>query len=257
MKLFLLLALLFSLPIYAKEASKVYKSFGAEYQATLTVVPADSDDTYYVSYQGFENHLDGSTLLYKKAPNDVGKGYHLKMVGMPTINFRNEGYQTLINGTVYPYSTVYLDNDSATKVVYVGPADIVQVNKIKAQYKTRQLNVLSVIDAKKQIQEELEKLNATCESTIDTDIDWDKFAAQGNKKSPAKLVAYLQALETVCSIDEDYLAAIQDINTIDVTPSKTPSLQQAKIVNSTLHIEIGDNVENLPERSYKLIYDTL
>ena len=69
-KLCLLLALLVSLSIQAKESAKVYRSFDAEYDATLTVVPASEEGEYYLNYKGFEHHYDGHTLLYKKQKND-------------------------------------------------------------------------------------------------------------------------------------------------------------------------------------------
>lgn len=239
----------------AQENPKVYHSFDSEFSATLTVVPAEDENTYYVNYNGFEHHYDGNTLLYKKFKNDIGDGYYLKLLGMPDVNFKNEGHKTVRSGTLVSYSSVYLDNDTVTKVIYSGLADIVKVNKVKEQYQVRQLNVVSKIAAKKLIEKSVSSFSTTCETNIEIDIDWRQFESQKLKTSPAKLSAYMNALENICTIDHDYLEAVQGIEKIQLIPSVVADKHQAKMSNSVLIIEIGDDVTNLPETSYKLIYD--
>ena len=249
------LTILTSFTTMSQESSKVYHSFDSEFSATLTVVPAEDENTYYVNYRGFEHHYDGNTLLYKKIKNDIGDGYYLKLLGMPDINFKNEALKTVRSGTLVSYSSVYLDNDTVTKVIYSGTVDVVKVNKIKEQYQVRQLNVVSKIAAKKIIEKSVSSFSTTCETNIEIDIDWRQFESQKLKTSPAKLAAYMNALENICTIDHDYLEVVQEIEKIRVIPSGLASKHQAKISNRVLTIEIGDDVNNLPETSYKLIYD--
>lgn len=253
--LFLFLLVITSFLAKAQEAPKVYHSFDSEFSATLTVVPAESSGIYFISYDGFEHHYDGHTLLYKKFQNDIGEGYYLKLLGMPNVNFKNEGYKTVRFGTLVSYSSVYLDNDTVTKVIYSGTADIVKVNNIKEQYKVRQLNVISKVAAKKLIDNSVSSFSKICETNIEIDIDWQQFEIENLKTSPAKLSAYINALENICTIDQDYLEVVQQIKKIRVIPSGLASKHQAKISNRVLTIEIGDDVNNLPETSYKLIYD--
>ncbi|MBB1340744.1 hypothetical protein H5158_03720, partial [Pseudoalteromonas sp. SR45-6] len=166
-----------------------------------------------------------------------------------------EGHKTVRSGTLVSYSSVYLDNDTVTKVIYSGLADIVKVNKVKEQYQVRQLNVVSKIAAKKLIEKSVSSFSTTCETNIEIDIDWRQFESQKLKTSPAKLSAYMNALENICTIDHDYLEAVQGIEKIQLIPSVVADKHQAKMSNSVLIIEIGDDVTNLPETSYKLIYD--
>lgn len=257
MKLPLILSTLFisTHAFSATETSKIYYSFDSEREATLFVVPSKKQDTYYLNYQGFEHHFDGETLLYKKAKNDIGKGYHFKLVGMPNVNFRNDGDQTIISGTVVSYSNVYLDDDTVTKVIYQGTTDRAKDRRIIEQYKKRQFETFSKIEAKKMYKKHLESLVLNCNSSIDVDIDWNLFEKMKIKTAPSKLSAYLQSLEAICAIDEDYAEAVKNIKTIKVMPSDTPETHSAKLSSSKLTIRLGNKVENLPETSHKLIYD--
>lgn len=128
----------------------------------LVIAPAEEKGTYYVNYKGFEHYYDNNTLLYKKFKNDIGKGYYLKLVGMPDINFRTEGHKALLAGSLFSYSNVYLDNDTVTKVIYSGLAGIVKINKInkiKEKYQARQFTVISKVAAKKRNKLSLQKTN--------------------------------------------------------------------------------------------------
>lgn len=257
MKLPLILsALFFSTHGFSStETSKVYYSYDSERDATLYVVPSSKLNTYYINYQGFEHHYDGETLLYKKTKNDIGKGYHLKLVGMPNVNFRNDGNQTVISGTLVSYSSVYLDDDTVTKVIYQGTTDRAKDRRIIEQYKKRQFETFSKIEAKKLYKKYHESLEKNCNPSIKLDIDWSSFEEKKIKTAPSKLSAYLQSLENICAIDKDYADAVKDIKTIKVTPSNNPETHSAKLIGSELSIQLGVNVENLPETSHKLIYD--
>lgn len=255
MKFVLVFLFIISFSSLALEKPKIFYSFDSEFSASLIVVPAEDADTYYLNYNGFEHHYDGNTLLYKKFNNDIGDGYYFKLLGMPDVNFKNENHKTVRSGTLVSYSNVYLDNDTVTKVIYSGTVDVVKVNKIKEQYQVRQLNVVSKVEAKKLIEKSVSSFSTTCETNITIDIDWRQFESQKLKTSPAKLAAYMNALENICTIDHDYLEVVQEIEKIRVIPSGLASKHQAKISSRVLTIEIGDDVNNLPETSYKLIYD--
>jgi|GEM_PF-2176251 len=239
----------------ATETSKVYYSYDSEREAQLFIVPNEKQDTYYVNYRGFEHHFDEQTLLYKKFKNDIGKGYYLKLIGMPNVNFRNDKDQTIISGTLVSYSNVYLDDGTVTKVIYQGSIDKAKERRIIEKYKERQFETFSKIEAKKLYKKHLKSLNEKCGTQIVLDVAWSNFGKNNLKTTPSKLSAYLQSLEKVCLIDNDYALAVKDIKSVKVLPSSTPDTQSAELNKNELTIQLGNQVENLPEVSYEAIYN--
>lgn len=253
--LFLFLLLISKYAFSAIESSKIYYSFDTEKEATLFIVPGEKEDTYYLNYVGFEHRFDGKTLLYEKLNNHTGNGYYLKLVGMPNVNFRNDNNQTIISGTLISYSNVYLDDNSITKIVYSGTTDKAKASRVIQQYKKRQFETFSKVEAKKLYKKHLASLIDNCRADLDINIDWSRFENMGIKSAPSKLSAYLQSLEQICKIDSDYAIAIKSIKKIIVIPSQIPTSHSAKLQGSELTIKIGFKVENITETSYKLMYD--
>lgn len=255
MKKLLLMLTFFTHSLMAVESSKIFESIDAEYQARIIITPAEKSGFYYINYRGFEHHFDGSTLLYQKLKNDLDDGHHYKLAGLPDVNVRNKQYRTLINGSFVSFSQVFLDNDTVTRIIYVGKADIVQARRVKEKYLNRQLTVVSKVAAKKTVKQAQSKFEASCNTQVVLNIDWSEFKRQGLKTAPAKVAAYLAALEKVCLIDADYLEAVQEINKIEISVSSDIEQHNVRLNDEILSIAIGDQLANLTERSYKAIYD--
>jgi len=241
---------------YAAQSGKIFNSFDAQYQARVIISPAEKSQQYYINYRGFEHHYDNQTLLYKKVKNDLGDGFNYQLIGLPITNVRNNKHKTLIFGTVVSYSEVFLDNDSVTRIAYVGDADIVQQRRVKAQYQERQLKVVSKVAASKMIKQAKSQFEQSCQTAISVNVNWSDFKQQGLKTTPAKLAAYLTALEKVCQLDADYLEAVQEIKQIKLSVSSNIEQHKVELDDGTLSIAIGDQLANLPEISYKAIYDS-
>jgi len=256
MKQLLLLLALFSHTVTAAQTSKIFQSVDAEYQARIIIAPAEKSGQFYINYRGFEHHYDNQTLLYKKLKNDLGNGFNYQLIGLPIVNVRSNKHQTLIYGTAVSFSEVFLDNDTVTRVTYVGNADVVQERRVKAQYQDRQLKVVSKVAAAKLIKQAKKQLENSCQTAISVNINWKEFKQQGLKTTPAKLAAYLEALEKVCRLDADYLEAVKGIKQIQVSISDNIEQHQVVLESETLLIAIGDQLANLPERSYQAIYDS-
>jgi len=244
--------------VNAAESSKVYVSYEAAYDARIILSPADKDNFYYISYQGFEHSFDGTALLYEKRPNANGRdGFFYKLAGMPSINLQNNNYRTHISGTDVPFYEVYLDNDSVTRVIFQRSADVVEERRVKAKYQSRQLKVLSKVAAKKLVKSAHSNFEKSCKTSISVSIKWPEFAKQGLKATPAKTAAYLDALGKICAIDNDYAQAVQSIKTITVAASSDVDQHQATLSSggSSLALNIGDQVPNLPETSYRMLFN--
>ena len=124
---------------------------------------------------------------------------------------RSNKHQALIYGSAVSFAEVFIDNDTVTRDIYVGNADVVQERRVKAQYPDRQLKVVSKVAAAKLIKQEKKQLENSCQTTISVNINWKEFKQNGLRTTPAKLAAYLKALEKVCLLDADYLEAVKDI----------------------------------------------
>jgi len=241
----------------AFEHGKIYHSFDSENDARVIVVPADLDKHYYIHYKNFNHEYDNQALLYKKIKNDSGDGFHYRLADTSRVNVRNDLNKTLIHGTLYSYSTVFLGSDSKTKIVYTGNADIVQARNVKKYYHERQLDVNGKIAAKKQIKLAKANFAESCNSDVNITIDWDAFIAKKLKASPAKLSSYLGALSKICAIDSDYLEAVNSIAKINVIPSNTANKQVVSLSDDQLTIQIANEQPNLPETSYQAIFNIL
>jgi len=254
-KLNLLLIAMCSSYVSAAESSKIFKSYEAEYKATVIVSPAEKKGFYYISFKGFEHDYDNSSLLYKKVKNSDGVGVQYQLSGMNNINFKNNSHRTMINGTSIPYSEVFLDNDSITRVIYSGKADIVQERKVKQEYLDRQLTAISKVEAKSLISSAQKSFSKSCDTRVKLNISWSDFSKKGLKTTPAKTAAYFNALEKICAIDSDYFDAVKSITNIKISLSNDNEEHHAQLNGKTLTLEIGDQVPNIPETSYKLLYN--
>lgn len=255
----LLACIALTAPIFshATEHGKVYYSFDSEKEARIIVVPAEEDKYFYINYRNFNHHYDNQTLLYKQIKNTLGDGFYYQLADTSRVNLRNDDDKTIIHGTLYSYSTVFLDDDSKTKVIYAGDADIVQARNVKEAYHKRQLDVSSKVAAKKLIKSAQENFVSACKQDVKITIDWNAFMAQELKSAPAKLSSYLGALSRICALDSDYLEAVNSITQINVSPSDTLTKQKVILDNDLLTIKIANKQPNLPETSYQAIFTTL
>ncbi|WP_343817570.1 hypothetical protein [Colwellia asteriadis] len=256
-KIFACIALSAPLFSYAFEHGKVYYSFDSENEARVIVVPAEEDNHYYINYRNFNHHYDNQTLLYKQIKNNINEGFYYQLADTARVNLRNELNKTLIHGTLYSYSTVFLDDDSKTKIIYAGDADIVQARNVKEAYHKRQLDVSSKVAAKKLIKSAQENFNSACKQAVNIDIDWNAFVSQELKAAPAKLSSYLGALSKICAIDSDYLEAVNSITQIKVSPAEDTTQQKVTLADNQLTIQIASEQPNLPETSYQAIFTIL
>lgn len=256
-KLFSLALLATPLFTHAFEHGKIFYSFDSENEARVVIVPAKQKQHFYINYKNFNHKYDNQTLLYKKVKNDLNNGFNYQLTDTSRINIRNNGNKTLIHGTLYSYSTVYLSNDSQTKIIYAGDADIVQARNIKKMYHDRQLDVSSKIEAKKRIKSATETFKKSCNNNTEIIINWNAFVAQKLKVVPAKLSIYLDALSQICAIDSDYLDAVNSITKIHVSPAEQLTKHLVSLENNQLTINIAKDQANLPETSYQAIFDTL
>lgn len=253
----LILAMTLSFSTNAKEKSKVYHSFDADYQARIIVSPAKDKQHYYINFVGFEHEYDNKTMLFKKVPNDLRNGYNFKLAGSERTNLVDQGYQTFIHGTAVSYQTVLLSGDKNTKVIYSGEADINKVRRIEAQYQALQGLAISKVAAKKLIKTANQQLSSHCKQDYQLNIDWPAFNKAQQKTTPGMLASYLLALGRICQIDEDYLAAVQEIDTIEVKLSKDKGKQDIKLQANRLLIAFDNETPNVFETSYNAILDTL
>lgn len=246
---------LLTLPLIAQsEDSKTFYSYDSENEARVMIVPAPQTSHYYIHYKGFNHHFDNNTLLYKKVDNDSDDGFYYQLAGLSSVNIRNNLATTIINGTIYSYSTVFLSDNSKTKIIYSGSADIVKARNVISLYENRQQNVNSRVEAKKRIKESKKSYEKNCQTEIELDIDWPLFNDKKLKTAPAKLTSYLEALEKVCAIDQDYAEVVREIKTVTVTLSKDAQQQALSLQKETLSIGIATAQPNLPETSYQAIF---
>lgn len=239
--------------VAAEESSKVFQSYESPYDASIVISPADKKKFYYIKFNGFEHHYDNNVLLYQKIKSN--QGYNYQLAGMKNVNVKNSQKRAMLNGTNTPYQEVLLDNDSSTRIIYSHTADIVQERQIKQQYMDRQFVVISKVEAKKLIKKANQKITKSCLTSINIDIDWAAFKTAGNKTTPSKTAAYLNGLAKICAIDADYLDAVKTIKMIQIIPSINDDIHKAVLIDNVLSLEIGTQVPNLPETSYKLLYD--
>jgi len=252
-KLYVLLIVLCAFSINATESSKVFRSYEAQYDATTIISPAEKEGFFYIYFNGFEHHYDGNALLFQRVRNN--SGYFYKLSGMPNVIFRSENNRAMINGTSTPYSEVYLDNETITRMLFSNKADITEERKVKKKYLERQLTMVSKVAAKNAIKAATKSFNETCNTRVAIDINWSKFVKGGFKTTPSKTPAYLDALAKICTIDADYAKAVKTVKTIKVVLSQDTDKHHAKLSGDTLTLAIGDRVPNIPETSYQLLYN--
>ncbi len=258
----LFMVMFFTVVVYAKEAqesSKVYRSFGAEYEATLSIVPHNTANHYLINFEGFEHEVDGTSKLYEKIWNSRSRndGYYYQLVGgVNQVNFRNNNKSTLIHGTVVPYFEVSLAEKSNTKMIFSGVSNRFDEREIRGKYVLHQGLVESKVEAKRRINTALGELESACRQALEVEIDWPAFQARGMKAAPAMLQRHLQALALLCGADTDYLEAINEITSISVKPA-AEAAHAINLVGTVLSVRFSDLSPNVTEISRKLILEVL
>ncbi len=253
----LITTLLLSSAVFASEPAKVYQAIKAEHYGEIIVAPAETPEHYYINFAGFNSDYDGQTLLYKKQKNDIGELFHFKQLGTGYINLINEGGSTLISGTYVPYQTVKLTGIANSKVTFSGYAEERNVTKLKEKYKELQGLTESKVSTIKHIENAKEVLIKKCNQPITLEIDWPQFEQAQQKNTPGMLASYLTSLGKICEIDDDYLAAVNEISTIKLSLSKKSGIADIKLNGATLYIGLNSSVPNVFASSYDTILNIL
>ena len=250
---------LLSTSALATEAPKLYKSIGADFNAQVTVVPAQQADHYLLQFNGFEHDIDGQTRLYVKKLNssNIEDGYHYLLAGSNKVNFRNNTKYTLQNGNHIPTVQVYLKDKPMTNMVYSGAADISTPQKLLEKYQVRQGLTESKIAAKKQIKQAQSQFSTTCNTSLTIDIVWGSFEKINEKTTPGMLSNYLNSLAQLCELDKDYKAEIQSIEKLIAIPSTKTTVNSVSKDDNKLVISLAKNAPNVTESSYTALIDVL
>jgi len=242
----------------AKEFTKIFRSHDANSQGQIVIAPAPSLGFYYIYFDGFEQRYDGSVFLYHKLKNDNHcPGHHYKLCGLTSVNVRDNDYHTLINGTITPYLEIYLEHGFKTEVTFDSNASEDDSKLIEQAYLTHQFIVDTKAQAQCAIDEAHRALEQATGTTLELTIDWLAFTNAQLDYTPAKVAAYLTALIRVSQIDSDYFEAVQAITNIEITPSNISDQHRAALVEheTKFLLTIGDNVPNLPETCFDLLYN--
>jgi len=243
----------------AEEASKLYRSFDADFEAEISVVPYGKVDHYLIRFIGFEHAYDDKVALYEKkwVNKDKRSGYYYQMAGTRSFHVRNDEKTTLISGTIYPYLEVFLEDKSPTKIVYSDEVDVAIERNIKKQYLQQQGLVKSKVEAKRLVSQATQELWKQCQKQIDIQIDWQDFNGPESKTTPGMLKFYLGALSKLCREDSDYTMAIKMISAIKVSASIDSQLHSVSLVNSELVIKLDRDTPNIEENSYQAIVNAI
>ena len=234
-------------------------SFASEYDASITVIPSNIKNQYYLHFKGFEHDIDSNTKLYKKVWNtrDPKDGFYYQLLGTEQVNFRNNMKSTLIHGTIVPYFEVILSDRAPSKVLFAENADIQKVRNRKSKYLEYQNIKESKVSAKKSAYQALDALNTHCAQSTTLDIDWKAFQSKDQKVAPGMLKGHMESLTKICSIDSDYKDAVNAIRSIKLSPAETTGAHSVEIKNNVLTITLDQETPNIPDSSYKLIYNAL
>jgi len=255
----ILMLLAISSTSYAEYIPKIYKSINAEIDGTIIISQYGEKDNYLISLQGFEHRNDGETLLYRKKwhNSNLNKGYSYELVGTNTVILRNDGRQTLILGTLVPYSEVYLDRNISTKVVFSENGSQRLHDELVSKYRETQGILESKVKVKSLIKKANDNFASLCSQTLNIDIEWNKFSAINQKTTPGMLKGYLSAMTKICTKDDDYREALKNISTLKVTPSSHKGKDSISIKGNTMFIAIDKDTPNVSETSYQTLLKIL
>jgi hypothetical protein len=254
-----ILLLTFSSTSFAVTFPKIYKSFGSDFQATLVIAAHGKDEQYLIRFNGFEDSIDGKTLLYKKGwkRKNPNRGEYYQLVGAKIINFRNDDKQTLIYGTITPYSEVYLGNKKAVKMIYSDKGTPQLYEKMITQYRETQGIMPSKLKTKKTIEQAGKDFTKACKQTIKINVDWSAFTSKNQKTTPGMVKAYVSAMTKLCNKDTDYLDALKKITELNVVPSNTKGKDKIAINGTIMSLAIDQDAPNVSETSYRKLLDIL
>lgn len=250
---------LLSTPALATEASKLYKTIGADFDAQVIVAPTQQADHYLLQFNGFEHELDNQTRLYVKTLNssNIEDGYHYLLAGSNKVNFRNNTKYRLKNGNYIPTVQVYLSNKAITNMIYSGAADILSPQKLLTKYQARQGLTENKIAAKTQIAQAQTTFSTTCNTNLSIDINWRSFENIDAETTPGMLSNYLNSLSQLCELDKDYQAEIQSIEKLIVIPSTKTTVNSISRDDNKLVISLAKNAPNVTETSYTALINVL
>jgi len=254
----LFLCVLVNTAALAGAKTKLYETYEGDVEGTIAVIPTDVENEFLIGYEGFEHAYDKQAFLYTRKPGNSGAdSFVYEMNGVGATNFRSDGKRTLINGTSVPYYEVYLPGGLTFRVKYSAEANPNYKAEIQSRYASQQGLTQSKVKAKKSIAAATKAFTESCHSSLVVNIDWDAFEAIDQKNTPAMGSTYLKALQTICAIDDDYKNAIEDITTINISPSSPDSAHAADLQGNAINLQINKHVPNVSRSGYELLFDLI
>ncbi|MCK7544945.1 hypothetical protein MLC59_12310 [Marinobacter bryozoorum] len=237
--------------------SKVYQSISPEVDARLVIVPSEGEGSFIIGFDGFGHEYDGQAMLYEKRNNtsDSRDGYYYQMVNAPFTTVRNNGRQTLIQGTIVPYIEVYLNGSDPVPMVLTSSADVAMEQRMLERYEQRQALPVSKVAAKKSVEAAIESFQSGCSTTLEPEIVWSDFSGDEEKAVPGLASHYLNALVEICNIDADYRGAVQDLQSISFTLSDDFGSHKVSLDEATIEVSLASSMENIKESSYRSLFE--
>lgn len=229
--------------------AKEYRAISAENNARILLVPQENDDQFLIYFEGFDSELDGLTKLYQKrneSNNRPEDGSYYQLIGTNRVNLRNHGKETLIHGTVIPYVEVFLPNRPATKMLFVGKADIYMSRKVIKMYDEYQGLAISGVQAKKQNRAAMESLKTNCGLKASLNVDDGTFQSKG---AVGVVSAVLSSLEKLCVADEDYRDAVASLTEINVSSPENSGDFYVDSKKSVLYLKLDETTANIKDLS--------
>ncbi|MGI5309612.1 hypothetical protein [Rheinheimera sp. WS51] len=246
------LCLIVTLLISFTSQAKTYRSFDAEIDARLVIIPTDNNNQFLISFDGFEHPFDSQAMLYtvRDINSDPRNGSVYQMEGTPFTNVRNNKRTTLLMGSAVPYIEVYLADRAPIKMIFTDHSDTAMIQRVKQRYEQSQGYTISKIAAKKQVKQAVSSFKNQCHPSIKVDIDWPAFSSEADKTTPAIAARYIQSLAKICLQDEDYKQAVLELNEVNFTLSEDKTTHIIKRDGAKINIGLAkDNPNNL-ETSY-------
>ncbi len=256
--MYISLILLLPIGVVAQSKAKVFTSINGNVNARLMITPY-MDGQYLIQFKNFEHPFDNKTFLYDKVfiNTDKVKGYHYVMTGTQITSVKSLGKSILVRGSTTEYSEVLLNNRRPYKMIFGGAASRLEIDSARAQYVITQGILENKIAIKKYLQTTIAQFHKKCHKNLSVKIDWDTFVSNNQKTTPGMANAYIKSLIRVCQIDKDYRQAVNKINSLEFTLSKTPGKDKLTKTDNTIIIYIDAQIPNVQFTSFRKIKSIL
>ena len=217
---------------FAADRAKTYVSVAEGDNISVEILPISSaKDHYLIHFEGFDGSFEDRTALYVKerVSFDGSQGYKFRVAGLDGSHIESR------NGVVL-HATV--DNALPVPLVFAHDVDVVKERRIHALYMRQQGLFESRVEAKKQIRQAKQKFEANCGHSIHVDVTWEDFSADVDKTTAGMTKLYLDALNAICVIDNDYRQAVHALSAISIYKATTGSGHELSLDGGTLTIHL-------------------